>query len=74
VHLFGDVSFKYQALPLVPLLVVAWLGDEDFPPNYQVLFDTNASHHLPTDAYAILGSTLTKRLIKVKEETIEDRH
>jgi hypothetical protein len=31
-----------------------------------VLFDAAARHYLPTDAYAILGSTLTRRLIKAR--------
>jgi hypothetical protein len=63
----GDAAFAFQALPRVPLLVVYWQGDEDFPSTCQVLFDASASHYLPTDAYAILGSTLTRRLIKAKE-------
>jgi len=61
---FGNLSFSYQVLPHVPIMVVCWLGDEDFPSSYRVLFDANAPHHLVTDAYAILGSTLTRRLIK----------
>jgi len=68
VYLFGDAAYKFQALPLVSLLVVAWLGDADFPTNYQILFDANVSHHLPTDACAVLGSTLTRRLIRAIEQ------
>ena len=62
----GDASFSFLALPRVPVLVVYWQGDEDFPASCQVLFDSSASHYLPSDAYAILGSTLTGRLIKAK--------
>ena len=61
----GDAAFSFRVLPKVSLLVVCWLGDEDFPPSYRVLFDTAVSHHLSTDACAILGSTLTRRLIKL---------
>jgi hypothetical protein len=46
-------------------MVAYWLGDEDFPSTCQILFDAAAGHYLPSDAYAILGSTLTRRLIKV---------
>jgi hypothetical protein len=63
---FGNFAYSYQILPRVPIMVVCWLGDEDFPPSYRILFDSNAHHHLVTDAYAILGSNLTRRLIKVK--------
>lgn len=65
---FGNLAYSYQVLPRVPIMVVCWLGDEDFPPSYRMLFDSNAQHHLVTDAYAILGSNLTRRLIKVKEK------
>lgn len=60
----GDAAYAFQALPCVPLLVVYWQGDEDFPSTCQVLFDAAASHYLPTDGYAILGSMLTRRLMK----------
>jgi hypothetical protein len=60
----GSAAFAFQALPRAPLMAIFWEGDEDFPPSYQVLFDGAANHYLPTDAYAILGSTLTRRLIK----------
>ena len=63
----GDAAYAFQALPRVPLMAVFWQGDEDFPCTYQILFDTVASHYLPTDAYAILGSTLTRRLIKARK-------
>ena len=43
-----------------------WQGDEEFPSTCQVLFDAVASHYLPTDAYAILGSALTRKLIKAR--------
>ncbi len=62
---FGNLAYSYQVLPRVPIMVVCWLGDEDFPSSYRMLFDSNAHHHLVTDAYAILGSNLTRRLIKI---------
>ena len=64
---FGDAAFSYRVLPFVPILVVCWLGDEDFSPSYRILFDANAHHYLVTDAYAILGSNLTRQLIKAKD-------
>jgi hypothetical protein len=63
---FGNLAYSYQVFPRVPIMVVCWLGDEDFPPSYRILFDSNAHHHLVTDAYAILGSHLTRQLIKAK--------
>lgn len=63
---FGNLAYSYQVLPRVPMMVVCWLGDEDFPPSYRMLFDANAHHHLVTDAYAILGSQLARKLIQNK--------
>jgi hypothetical protein len=63
---FGNIAFSYQVLPKVAIMVVCWLGDEDFPASYTVLFDASAGHHLTTDGCAILGSTLTKMLVKAK--------
>ena len=62
----GDAAFAFQALPRVPLLAVYWQGDEDFPASAQILLDASASHYLPTEAYAILGSALTRRVIKAR--------
>lgn len=63
---FADLSFVFQALPQLPLLVACWLGDEDFPASYRILFDASASHHLITDGCAILGSMLTRKLVAGK--------
>jgi hypothetical protein len=61
----GDAAYIFYALPRLPLLVNYWCGDEDFPSSCKVLFDRAASHYLPTDVCAILGSMLTRKLIKI---------
>lgn len=61
---FADAAFRFQILPNVPILVACWLGDEDFPSSYKILFDANTAHHMPTDGCAILGSMLTRRLLQ----------
>ena len=60
----GDIAYCFRVLPRVSLLALCWLGDEDFPASYRILFDGNVCHHLSTDGCAIIGSTLTRRLIK----------
>jgi hypothetical protein len=62
----GSASYLYWALPRVPILVVYWLGDDEFPASAQLLFDASASHYLTTDSFAILGSTITRRLIAAR--------
>jgi hypothetical protein len=63
----GDAGFLFRIFPFVSLLVAYWQGDEDFPPSCQVLFDSSVSHYLPTEACAILGSMLTRRLIAARD-------
>lgn len=62
----GDLAFLFQVLPKVPLLVVCWRGDEDFPAAYQILFDASADHYLPVDVCASLGGMLTRKLCTAK--------
>jgi hypothetical protein len=62
----GEAAYIFQALPHVPLLVNYWCGDEDFPSNCKLLFNAQVSHYLPTDVCAILGSMLTKKILKAK--------
>lgn len=63
---FGDVAFRFDVLPRIPLALVYWLGDEEFSPSAQVLFDETASHYMPTDGLAVLGSHLIDLLIGEK--------
>jgi hypothetical protein len=60
----GDLSYAYRPLPRIPILLVCWRGDEEFPPSAKLLFDASARRHLPTDVCAILGGTLTRRLVR----------
>ncbi|MBU2611946.1 MAG: DUF3786 domain-containing protein [Chloroflexi bacterium] len=60
---YGDAAFAFHVLPRLPLAVVYHLGDEDFPATCKILFDASASHYLPTDVCAILGSMLTRKLL-----------
>ena len=64
---FASRSYSYQVLPRVALMVACWIGDEEFPSSYRVLFDAAAGHHLSTDGCAIVGSQLTRRLIRAQE-------
>jgi hypothetical protein len=65
---FGDAAFSFKVLPRISIMVACWQGDEDFPPSYKILFDAAAGHHLTTDALAIMGSQLTRNLIKASKE------
>ncbi|MEA2008825.1 MAG: DUF3786 domain-containing protein [Chloroflexota bacterium] len=65
---FAAAAYKIQVFPRVSVLVACWEGDEEFPPSYRILFNSNIAHHLPTEVCAILGSTITERLLKYQGE------
>lgn len=60
----GDAGYAFTVLPRVRLALVYWEGDEEFPSQAQVLFEDSASHYLPTDGLAILGSQLVGKILK----------
>ncbi|MDD5555976.1 MAG: DUF3786 domain-containing protein [bacterium] len=60
----GDLAYSFRPLPRLPLLLVWWRGDEEFPPSASILFDASANHYLPTDVCAVLGATLARRLLR----------
>ena len=60
----GDAAFAFAGLPRVPLMVTYWQGEDEIPSTAQVLFDRSATHHLPVDVCAIMGSMLVSRILK----------
>ena len=60
---FGEASYRFRALPRLDLLAVYHLGDEDFPSSCNILFDSTVGHYLPTEACAIIGSMLTRKIL-----------
>jgi hypothetical protein len=39
---FGDASVKLDIFPIFPVAYIMWEGDDEFAPNYNVLFDKSA--------------------------------
>jgi hypothetical protein len=60
----GDGGVKIRALPSVPLGLVLWQGDDEFPPEGNVLFDSSISQYLPVEDIVILAETVVWKLIK----------
>jgi hypothetical protein len=60
---FADLSYRFDVLPRVSLSIAIWIGDEELPGSFQVLFNSSVSHYLPTDACAIAGSIITRKLL-----------
>ena len=45
----ADAAFSFQITPAIPVAVLYWQGDEDFPCETKLLFDRSIELHLPLD-------------------------
>ena len=60
----AESSFRFHALPRVPLAALLWTGDEEVPPAVQILFDASAGGYLPTEDLAMVGGMLSGSLLR----------
>ncbi|MBW1996326.1 MAG: DUF3786 domain-containing protein [Deltaproteobacteria bacterium] len=59
----GDVSVQIQAFPLVRVALIIWKGDEEFPPEGNILFDRNISRLLSAEDIAWLAGMIVYPLM-----------
>ncbi|KJU84204.1 hypothetical protein MBAV_003604 [Candidatus Magnetobacterium bavaricum] len=46
---FGDVAIRVYPFPRVPVVLILWLEDDEFPARVNLLFDSTCEFHLPLD-------------------------
>ncbi|MCL5281908.1 MAG: DUF3786 domain-containing protein, partial [Planctomycetes bacterium] len=67
---FGDVSLELCVLPRIPVTLVIWAADEEFPARASILFDQSATLQLPLDVLFAIGTlTIDSILSTVKAIT-----
>lgn len=59
----GDYSVKIKALPMVPAALVIWEGDDEFPPEGNILFDKTVHSILSAEDIATLAGMLVYPLM-----------
>ena len=59
----GDFSVKVNALPIVPVALIIWEGDEEFPPDGNLLFDKTVSNILSAEDIATLAGMVVYPMI-----------
>lgn len=59
----GDAAARFLAFPRVPITHVLWGGDEEFPPEANILFDETIPRYLPTEDIAALAGASVYRLM-----------
>ncbi len=63
----GDASAVIDAFPRVAITYVLWAGDEELPPQGNILYDANVSDYLPTEDITVLTESITWRLVRSRQ-------
>jgi len=61
---YGDVAATINAFPYVPITLVLWRGDEEFPPSGSIMFDATVSDYLSAEDISVLCQTISWKLVK----------
>jgi hypothetical protein len=59
----GDASVIVPAFPRVDVALLIYAGDDEFPPEGNLLFDANVGHYLSTEDVAVLSGMIVYPLI-----------
>jgi len=60
--LLGDAAFTFQIFPRIPVTLVLWEGDEEFPAAGKMLFDAAIDHYLDLEDVVVMGEMIVGRL------------
>jgi hypothetical protein len=64
---FGNFSVTIPAFDKVPITLVIWQGDEEFPPDANILFDRLTLDYLPMEDSIVLCQTIVWKMIKYSQ-------
>jgi len=59
----GDAGFEFTAFPAVPLQLILWTGDDEFPAEANILFNKNIGRILSPEDAAWLAGMVVYRLM-----------
>jgi hypothetical protein len=58
----GDAGVRLEALPRVPVQILVWGGDDEFPASGDVLFDASVTDYLPLEDVIVTAEKVATRL------------
>ena len=61
---FGDVGVKIPFLPKVKISFIIWEGDDEFPPQGKILFNSHIASYLSTEGIVIASAMVLNKLKK----------
>ena len=59
---YGDVAVSIKAFPRISVVIVLRRGDDEFPPNASLLFDSTVSDYLSTEDISVLCERIVEKL------------
>ncbi len=59
----GDASLLFNVFPYIPVCLILWAGDDEFPPDGNLLFDASISQYLSAEDIAVLSGMVVYPLI-----------
>ena len=59
----GDAGFEFMVFPYVPLQLILWAGDDEFPEEANILFDRTIEKILSPEDVAWMAGMVVYRLI-----------
>jgi len=62
---YGDVAVTINAFNRVPVTLVLWQGDEEFPPEGNIFFDSTIPDYLSTEDINVLCEVIAWKLVKL---------
>ncbi|MBW2329219.1 MAG: DUF3786 domain-containing protein, partial [Deltaproteobacteria bacterium] len=60
----ADAAYIFKITPRVPVAVLYWRGDDDFPAEAKILYDRTIAEHLPFDIMYALAVGICEKLGK----------
>jgi hypothetical protein len=60
----GDVSVRFLVFPKIEAVLVLYHGDEEFPPEAEILYRDDVARYLSLEDVAVLSGVLASRLTK----------
>jgi len=66
---YGDTAVTINAFSRVPITLILWRGDEELPPEGNILFDSTISDYLSIEDINVLCEVIAWKLVKLLKET-----
>jgi hypothetical protein len=60
----ADAAYSFKITPRIPVVVLYWRGDRDFPAESKILYDRTIAEHLASDIIYALAVGICERLGK----------